>query len=352
MTRRNVDMTPERRRSLERTFRRGIGRMMRLFVLGSGSRGNCFAVETEGVALLLDAGFSAREIERRAESSGLELGRVAGDRPDARARRPRVGRTAAGPAPANAGAHRARDLGSARAADAGGDAPRPRPPERDRGGAVPRPGLSDQPRCRRARWRSRCGRRTAPASASPTTSGAPPPPCATCCASLTALVLEANHDEVAAPDQRLPAGGAAPDRRLGRPPVQPCRGRAAGRAAPSRARGGGAGPPEPAVQHGGRRARRPSPRRSGARASAASCTWPRRMCRCRRSTWRCRSARSSDWRCRRTPPRRNPGIGGGMRDNAARDPLGPGSAAEWIPRCVAGPTDSGLPHFVMSAEWL
>lgn len=50
---------------------------MRLFVLGSGSRGNCFAVEAEGVALLLDAGFSAREIERRAESSGLELGRVA-----------------------------------------------------------------------------------------------------------------------------------------------------------------------------------------------------------------------------------------------------------------------------------
>jgi len=51
---------------------------MRLFVLGSGSRGNCFAVESEGVALLLDAGFSAREIERRAEAVGLELGRVRG----------------------------------------------------------------------------------------------------------------------------------------------------------------------------------------------------------------------------------------------------------------------------------
>lgn len=51
---------------------------MRLFVLGSGSRGNCFAVESDGVALLLDAGFSAREVERRAEASGLELARVAG----------------------------------------------------------------------------------------------------------------------------------------------------------------------------------------------------------------------------------------------------------------------------------
>ena len=26
--------------------------MMRLFVLGSGSRGNCFAVETDGAAIL------------------------------------------------------------------------------------------------------------------------------------------------------------------------------------------------------------------------------------------------------------------------------------------------------------
>jgi phosphoribosyl 1,2-cyclic phosphodiesterase len=50
--------------------------MMRLYVLGSGSRGNCLAVEAEGVALLLDAGFSAREIERRAEAAGLDLGRV------------------------------------------------------------------------------------------------------------------------------------------------------------------------------------------------------------------------------------------------------------------------------------
>jgi len=52
--------------------------MMTLYVLGSGSAGNCFAVETEGVALLIDAGFSGREIERRAALVGLELSRVAG----------------------------------------------------------------------------------------------------------------------------------------------------------------------------------------------------------------------------------------------------------------------------------
>ncbi|MFL5403642.1 MAG: MBL fold metallo-hydrolase [Gemmatimonadales bacterium] len=52
--------------------------MMMLYVLGSGSGGNCFAVETDGVALLIDAGFSAREVQRRAVSVGLELGQVAG----------------------------------------------------------------------------------------------------------------------------------------------------------------------------------------------------------------------------------------------------------------------------------
>lgn len=52
--------------------------MMRLYVLGSGSRGNCCAVEADGAAILLDAGFSAREIERRAETAGLDLSRVVG----------------------------------------------------------------------------------------------------------------------------------------------------------------------------------------------------------------------------------------------------------------------------------
>ena len=50
--------------------------MTALYVLGSGSRGNCCAVECDGVTVLIDAGFSPREIERRAESTGLALGSV------------------------------------------------------------------------------------------------------------------------------------------------------------------------------------------------------------------------------------------------------------------------------------
>jgi phosphoribosyl 1,2-cyclic phosphodiesterase len=52
--------------------------MMTLYVLGSGSRGNCCAVETEGAALLIDAGFSAREVERRATAVGFDLSRLSG----------------------------------------------------------------------------------------------------------------------------------------------------------------------------------------------------------------------------------------------------------------------------------
>lgn len=51
--------------------------MTTLYVLGSGSRGNCCAVESDGVVVLIDAGFSVREIERRATSIGLALERVA-----------------------------------------------------------------------------------------------------------------------------------------------------------------------------------------------------------------------------------------------------------------------------------
>ncbi len=47
--------------------------MIALHILGSGSRGNCFVVESEGQLLLLDAGFSARETARRAELAGLAL---------------------------------------------------------------------------------------------------------------------------------------------------------------------------------------------------------------------------------------------------------------------------------------
>jgi phosphoribosyl 1,2-cyclic phosphodiesterase len=50
--------------------------MTALYVLGSGSRGNCCAVQYDGATVLIDAGFSPREIERRAETTGLALGSV------------------------------------------------------------------------------------------------------------------------------------------------------------------------------------------------------------------------------------------------------------------------------------
>lgn len=52
--------------------------MTRLIVLGSGSRGNCFALECDGSVLLIDAGFSAKELERRLELGGVEPKRIAG----------------------------------------------------------------------------------------------------------------------------------------------------------------------------------------------------------------------------------------------------------------------------------
>lgn len=52
--------------------------MTSLSVLGSGSAGNAFALETEGRVLLIDAGFSSREIERRAVIAGVDLSRLCG----------------------------------------------------------------------------------------------------------------------------------------------------------------------------------------------------------------------------------------------------------------------------------
>ena len=48
---------------------------MRLTVLGSGSRGNALLLESSGDAILIDAGFSARDLERRLDAAG---GRPAG----------------------------------------------------------------------------------------------------------------------------------------------------------------------------------------------------------------------------------------------------------------------------------
>ena len=45
---------------------------MRVTILGSGSRGNAILVETEGVRLLVDAGFSGRDLERRLAAAGVE----------------------------------------------------------------------------------------------------------------------------------------------------------------------------------------------------------------------------------------------------------------------------------------
>jgi phosphoribosyl 1,2-cyclic phosphodiesterase len=52
--------------------------MTTLHVLGSGSRGNCCVVAAEGAVLLVDAGFSAREIERRAIEAAVDLRQAVG----------------------------------------------------------------------------------------------------------------------------------------------------------------------------------------------------------------------------------------------------------------------------------
>ena len=52
--------------------------MTMLTVLGSGSRGNASALTEGDAVLLIDAGFSAREIARRAEQAGVSLDRLCG----------------------------------------------------------------------------------------------------------------------------------------------------------------------------------------------------------------------------------------------------------------------------------
>ncbi len=49
-----------------------------LWILGSGSGGNAFAVGAGDEVLLIDAGFSAREMGKRALAVGLDLSRVTG----------------------------------------------------------------------------------------------------------------------------------------------------------------------------------------------------------------------------------------------------------------------------------
>jgi phosphoribosyl 1,2-cyclic phosphodiesterase len=45
---------------------------LRLVVLGSGSGGNAVVVESDGCRILIDAGFSCRELERRMKAVGIE----------------------------------------------------------------------------------------------------------------------------------------------------------------------------------------------------------------------------------------------------------------------------------------
>ncbi len=52
--------------------------MTTIFVLGSGSAGNALAVASGDEVLLIDAGFSAREVHRRATQAGLDMRRVTG----------------------------------------------------------------------------------------------------------------------------------------------------------------------------------------------------------------------------------------------------------------------------------
>lgn len=52
--------------------------MIRLVVLGSGSKGNAFAVVSGDEALLVDAGFGPKALLRRAAAAGIDVARVQG----------------------------------------------------------------------------------------------------------------------------------------------------------------------------------------------------------------------------------------------------------------------------------
>ncbi len=49
-----------------------------LHVLGSGSKGNAFALVHDDATLLIEAGFSARELERRLEAAGIATATIVG----------------------------------------------------------------------------------------------------------------------------------------------------------------------------------------------------------------------------------------------------------------------------------
>jgi len=50
-----------------------------LVVLGSGSKGNAFAIVTDGGILLVEAGFGPKTLAKRAAAAGLQLGQLGGE---------------------------------------------------------------------------------------------------------------------------------------------------------------------------------------------------------------------------------------------------------------------------------
>lgn len=91
--------------------------MIRLAALGSGSGGNAFVVDGPDGCLLLDAGFSAREMQRRATAIGLDLGRLVGialthEHGDHASGARRLARQFGVPVVASEGTLRALDLGA------------------------------------------------------------------------------------------------------------------------------------------------------------------------------------------------------------------------------------------------
>lgn len=57
--------------------RKGVGLLI-VTVLGSGSEGNATLIESGGVSILIDAGFSGRDLEQRIESVGVSVSSLAG----------------------------------------------------------------------------------------------------------------------------------------------------------------------------------------------------------------------------------------------------------------------------------
>ncbi|MBQ2591285.1 MAG: MBL fold metallo-hydrolase, partial [Paludibacteraceae bacterium] len=49
---------------------------MRFMSLASGSNGNCYYIETEGAAVIIDAGIGGRTIKKRLSTAGVDMNGV------------------------------------------------------------------------------------------------------------------------------------------------------------------------------------------------------------------------------------------------------------------------------------